>query len=129
MSALARTVEDMHKYALGVPKLKAPPFYQCGTCLACKTRKSSHGPRKTTERKPPDPEELIRPGQHLHMDFGSVRGSSWHAKNEDGKLVTSIDGHRSYLIVVDRFTRYKWVFNTATKKPSLDEVESILRKF
>ena len=95
----------MHKYALGVPKLREPPLYKSGTCLACKTKKSSHGPMKSTTKKPPDPEELIRPGQHLHMDFGFVRGSDWHSMNEDGSLITSIDGQRSYLIIVDRTTR------------------------
>ena len=127
--ACARTVENMHKYTLGVPKLREPPFYKCGTCLACKTKKINHGPMKSTIKTPPDPEELIRPGQHLHMDFGFVRGSDWHSKNEDGTLITIIDGQRSYLIIVDRATRYKWIFHTATKKPPLEQVESILRKF
>ena len=119
----------MHKYAMGVPKLREPQFYKCGTFLACKPKKSSHGPMKSTIKTPPDPEELIRPGQHLHMDFGFVRGSDWHSKNEDGTLITSIDGQRSYLIIVDRATRYKWIFHTATKKPPLEQAESILRKF
>ena len=127
--ACPRTIENMHKYALGIPKLREPPFYKCGTCLACKTKKSGHGPGKTIVKKPPDPEELIRPGQHLHMDFGFVRGSSWSSKDKDGNLITSIDGQRSYLIIVDRATRYKWVFNTTTKKPPLDEVKSVLQKF
>ena len=41
------------------------------------------------------------------MDFGFVRGSDWSSKSADDKLITSIDGFRSYLIVVDRATRYK----------------------
>ena len=127
--ACPRTIENMHKYALGIPKHREPPFYKCGTCLACKTKKSSHGPGKTIVKKPPDPEELIRPGQHLHMDFGFIRGSSWSSKDKGGNLITSIDGQRSYLIIVDRATRYKWVFNTITKKPPLDEVKSVLKNF
>ena len=125
----SRTVENMYKFATGVPKLKEPPFYKCGTCLAGKMKKSSHCPPKTTIKKPPDPEELIRPGQHLHMDFGFVRGSSWHSTNDEGKLITSIDGQRAYLIIVDRATRYKWIFNTTTKKSPLAQVESVLNKF
>ena len=78
--ACPRTIENMHKFALGDPKLRAPPFYKCGTCLACKLKKSGHGPSKTTEKVPPVPEELFRPGLHLYMDFGFVRGSSWHKK-------------------------------------------------
>ena len=124
----SKTVEHMHKYSIGVPKLKEPPFYKCGTCMACKSKKSSFGPPKTTVKKAPKPEELIRPGQHLHMDFRFFRGSSWHSKDDQGNLVTSIDGQRSYLIIVDRATRFKWCFHTATKKPPLEEVNSILKK-
>ena len=124
-----RTVEQMYRYATGVPKLKANPLYKCATCLACKTKKTSHSPTKSVKIKPPQPEEHFKPGQHLHMDFGFVRGSDWSSKSADDKLITSIDGFRSYLIVVDRATRYKWVFLTTTKSPPLKEVDSILQKF
>ena len=124
-----RTVKQMHQYATGVPKLKANPLHKCATCLACKTKKTSHSPTKSAKYGPPQPEERFKPGQHLHMNFDFVLGSDWSFKNEGGKLITSIDGFRSYLIVVDMVTRYKWVFLTTTKSPPLKEVDSILRKF
>ena len=46
------------------------------------------------------------PGQHFHMDFGFVRGTGFRIKQEDKPTITSIDGFNSYLIIVDRVTRY-----------------------
>jgi hypothetical protein len=57
-----RTVEQMYQYATGVPKLKASPLYKCATCLACKTKKTSHSPTKSVQYKPPQPEEHFKPG-------------------------------------------------------------------
>jgi hypothetical protein len=51
------------------------------------------------------------------MDMGFVRGSKYGYKSEDGHLVTSLDGYNSYLLIVDRATRYFWVFLSRYKKP------------
>ena len=48
-------------------------------------------------------------GQHFHMDFGFVRGSDYSRVDSDGKLITSVDGYRAYLIIVDSFSGYMWV--------------------
>ena len=63
------------------------------------------------------------------MDFGFVRGSAFSGVDEMGRTITSIDGFCSYLVIVDRATRYKWVFLTTTKHPPLKEAERILQKF
>ena len=76
-----------------------------------------------------NPKKKIHPGQHLHMDFGFVRGSAFSQRDELGRLITSIDGFRSYLIIVDCATRFKWIFHTTTKHPPLKEIESVLNKF
>ena len=52
--------------------------------------------------------------QHFHMDFGFVRGAGFRIKQEDKPTITSIDGFNSYLIIVDRVTRYIWVFLTTS---------------
>ena len=51
-----------------------------------------------------------KPGMHFHADFGFVRGSDFRMKTEEGKTVTSIDGKNSYCLIVDRATRYIWVY-------------------
>ena len=53
------------------------------------------------------------------MDFGFVRGSEYKLKNETGSSITSIDGFNSYLIIVDRVTRYMWIFLTTSKLPPI----------
>ena len=44
--------------------------------------------------------------QHFHMDFGFVRGSGCIIKQEDKSIITIINGLNSYLIIVDRVTRF-----------------------
>ena len=43
------------------------------------------------------------------MDFGFVRGSDWAKKDNDNKLVTSVDGYCSYLLVIDKASRFIWI--------------------
>ena len=68
-------------------------------------------------------------GQHFHMDFGFVRGSEYKVKNETGPTITSIDGFNSYLIIVDRVTRYIWIFLTTSKSPPINVAQRVLNKF
>ena len=71
-----------------------------------------------------------KPGQHFHMDFGFVRGSEYREKDsETGRTVTSIDNKNSYLLVVDRKTRYMWTYNSDSKEPPLLAIKTILSKF
>jgi dUTP pyrophosphatase len=118
----------MHKYARGVPMLKMPDFYQCTSCSYCKLRKDSSTKTRATLPTVPVPEEKYHVGQHLHMDFGFLRGSAFAKKDKDGCTITSLDGFRSYLVIVDRATRYKWLFLTRTKHPPLDEIKTVLSK-
>ena len=63
------------------------------------------------------------------MDFGFVRGTGYIIKREDNSTITSIDGYNSYLIIVDRVTRYIWIFLTKSKSPPISAAQSILKKF
>ena len=40
------------------------------------------------------------------MDYGNVRGSDWSAKDNGGKLFTSADKYRAYLLVIGKTSRY-----------------------
>jgi hypothetical protein len=60
------------------------------------------------------------PGQHFHVDFGFMKGSGYCKKDEEGRTITNIDGFRSYFLIIDRKTRYIWVFLTKSKKPPLN---------
>jgi hypothetical protein len=70
---------EIHKHISGVPKLKCNKFYSCSACISAKFRKNHIGTKKKMTKTPTD----TRPcevGQHLHADFGFVRGSDWSKK-------------------------------------------------
>ncbi len=56
------------------------------------------------------------------MDFGFLRASNFDYSRPDkstDRVITSFDGYSSYLIVVDEFTKFIWVFLCKTKEPPL----------
>ena len=62
------------------------------------------------------------------MDFGFVCASSsdfTKSKSAD-RVVKSYDGYNSYLLIVDSFSQFVWVFSTASKDPPLTIVNSFL---
>ncbi len=83
----------------------------------------------TSTSSPPTAAPTLIPGQHFAMDFGFVRGSSYNIKTEKGTTVTSLDGMNSYLSIIDRATRYMWVFPSKSKIPPIETVKMILNKF
>ena len=122
-------MENIHKYSDGIPRMKQDKLWKCESCMKGKFRKQHIGEKKI--RKPPERIKIPRdrkvlPGQGLHMDYGFVRGKKFKAKDENGKLVTSLDGYRSYLLIVDHATRYKWIFLTKRKTPPISQVERLL---
>jgi hypothetical protein len=60
------------------------------------------------------------------MDTGFVRESKSSYKDEDGQIVTRIDGYNSYLLIVDRATRYTWVLLAKTKTPQVENIRKFL---
>jgi deoxyuridine 5'-triphosphate nucleotidohydrolase len=142
-------LENCHKHCIGIPKLNGNSFYKCPSCMSGKLS-TKQNPKKTAtlgteidynhyhhtstdavvneyldEIHLPDAE----PGQHFHMDFGFVSGFEEDGNPTLRKNTTSIDGYRSYLLIVDRKTRYMWVHLSTTKEPPLDAARLILRKF
>ena len=120
------------------PQLKKPEFFKCLTCML-----ATGDQRATTENHHiPVPQDItdwfndqvtsdeinLLPGQRFHMDFGFMKGSGYCHKDDEGKTITSIDGYRSYLRIIDRKTRYLWVFLRKTKKPPLEVVDKFLKE-
>ena len=87
-----------------------------------KFRKRSFKPKKPphstgdTLKRPP----ATKPGERFFCDFGFVRSSDWKEKDEDGKLITSVNGYRSYCLLIDE---------TKTRHPPIDFVKNILDKY
>ena len=95
-----------------MPPLTPSPFHACGSCLRSKFHnkalnqktkqpldlKENTTDQQTESTTPHD----IKIGQFLHMDYGFVRGSDYNAKDNDGKLVTSIGKYCAYLLIIDK---------------------------
>ena len=122
-------MQEAHRNCIGVPKFKAPQFFNCSTCNISKFQHKHIGPTKskgTSSKKQPTD---IQVGQHLHIDFGFVGGSDFSKLDDKGKLVTSRDGYRSYCLVIDRASRYIIIILTSTKEPPIKELRHILQQF
>lgn len=145
-------MDTIHAHVIGIDKaLKRNPLHKYGSCLPNKTSKAPH--ERTSKHKSrnhtilveestlPSPSEddpffiddpeiaASSAGQHFHMDFGFVRGSKYVVKSENNPSITSIDGYNSYLIIVDRVTRYIWIFLTISKAPPITIAQKVLHKF
>jgi hypothetical protein len=57
-----------------------------------------------------------------------MKGSGYCKKDEEGRTITSIDGFQSYFLIIDRKTRYVWVFLTKTKQPPLTIFSQFLKE-
>jgi transposase InsO family protein len=68
------------------------------------------------------------PGQHFRCDFGFMKGTGYCKRDKEGRTITSIDGHRTYFLIVDRKTRYIWVFLNKTKSPPIKIIAQFLRE-
>jgi hypothetical protein len=120
-----RALATVHLDLDDQPQLKMPPFWKCLTCLL-----ATGDQRATCENKhvpiPQDVTDWIDdpatsddhncfPGQWFNIDFGFMKGTGYCPKDEEGRTIKSIDGYRGYLLIIDRKTRYIWVFLTKTK--------------
>jgi hypothetical protein len=103
-----RIMTEIHKHVSGVPKLKRNKFYSCSARISAKFKKNHIGSKRKMVKMPTN-KRRCQVGQHLHADFGFVRDSDWLRKDNDGKLVTSLDGYQSYCLLIDRESRYIWI--------------------
>jgi hypothetical protein len=66
------------------------------------------------------------------MDFGFLRASTSDFSRPDkdrDRVVTSFDGYNAYLIIVDEYTKYVWVYLCVSKDPPIDLIELHLDQF
>ena len=116
-----KVMEKIHHAVEGVPELKSKrhAFYHCDTCVHSKIQKRNRNKSISTKTN--------SRGERFHMDFGFVRGEDHKEYNSKlRRFITSIDGFNSYLIIVDSFTRYTWIYLTSTKEPPIDLVSQFL---
>jgi hypothetical protein len=132
----------IHKHAEGVPKLAPPPLFRCDTCLRTKATKRAVTAADVNARlkqsdngmyaADDDPIASVSnkpgtlPDANFHIDMGFVRGTKFSERDEDGRLVTSLDGYNSYILIIDRATRYTWVILTKAKTPQINMLRTFL---
>jgi hypothetical protein len=144
-------MQDIHNHVDGINKLRKPALFKCGSCILVNATKYGvtqnelrHATHTAIIKSPPlldaqlsnssaprstpsaDPSSLL-PGQVFQIDTGFVRSTKYQHRAEDGHLVTSLDGFNGYVIVVDRATRYTWLFLTRTKIPPVELLRGFLR--
>ena len=111
--------DNIDKVADGVPCLRIRnPFFSCQHCSDGKMTIQKRGYNK-------DPKRATRICRRFNMDYGFVRGNDT-VKNKEGPLITSNDGYNCYLMIIDEFSRYMWLFLFADKSPPIDTIKNFL---
>ena len=133
-----RDLLGVHHRVDNQPKLSKHAFFKCPTCCTFtsdmqmpETVDASNIPAEVCDwldDNIPEAEKSCLPGQHYHIDFGFMKGSGYCQKDEEGRTITSIDGYRSYFLIIDRSTRYTWVFLTKTRHPPIKIFEQFLKE-
>jgi deoxyuridine 5'-triphosphate nucleotidohydrolase len=132
-------MQSLHLHVNDVPILKGNSFYKCISCLHAKIQNRNTKP--PTVGGTPNNSDLatsipiselqyqpLENGQEFGMDYGFMRGSGFATKDLEGHTITSIDGYRSYLLIICRKSRYIWVFLPKTKQPPLPIVQRFLQE-
>jgi hypothetical protein len=126
-----RVMQNIHQHVDGVPKVMKPPLYKCATYTYVNITKRGITQKQlqtiTNAYTMKLPKQRYTTGQAFLMDMGFVRGTKYSRKDDDGNLVTSIDGYNSYLLIVDRATRYTWIFLSKTKHPQVHVITEFLK--
>ena len=88
--------------------------------------------RKIPATKGKHPSRATDKQQRFYMDFGFLRASNFDysrpGQSED-QVIQSFDGFNSYLLIVDEYTKFIWVFLCSSKEPLLDMVHLHLEIF
>jgi len=88
--------------------------------------------RKRPATRGKHPSRATGKEQRIYMDFGFLRASQADYSRPDKtkeRVVTSFDGFNSYLLIVDEFTKYVWVYLCVSKEPPIELINLHLDKF
>ncbi len=133
-----RAMSIIHKHVDHIPPLKRHDLYKCEACEHAKRRSrnttsnaSTTSPMAQSIDTIPntrDDQSSAVCGQHFSIDYGFMRGSTYTDQDDKGHTVTSIDGYRSYCLIIDRRSRYTWTFLTKTKHPPIELLRTFLQQ-
>ena len=109
------SMEYVDKCATGVPRLHRHPMHSCRICQEMNVTKTTS--KTNTESK------VTKFAEQFQMDFGFMSSKTRQ------EIVQSHDGYKCYLLIIDLFTRYLWVFLSKNKHPPLRTVKQFLRTY
>ena len=105
-------LDSIHLCTKGTPKLTRHPMHKCHICAEI-------NPTKKMNKQIPDV-PITGFGERFQMDFGFMSTKS------ENIVIRSHDGYNCYLLVIEYYTRYIWVFLTKNKKPPIKTVAQFL---
>ena len=111
-----KSMDYLHKCAHGVPPLRRHDFHSCKICHEMNITKTSDSQLSTPI--------VTAFGQKFQLDFGFMK-----AQHGDKTNIRSHEGYNSYVLIVDHFTRYIWVFLTKNKTPPINIVTQFLNTY
>jgi hypothetical protein len=88
--------------------------------------------RKRAATRGKHPSRATDKRQRWLMDFGFLRASTTDFSRPDksrDRVVTSFVGYNAYLIIVDEYTKYVWVYLCVSKDPPIALIELHLDQF
>ena len=108
-------MSHMDKCTAGVPHLSRHPMHNCRICDEMNVTK------KSSRANPPT--KITKFGEQFQMDFGFM------SAKVNNQLITSHDGYKCYLLIVDIFTMYLWVFLSKNKYHPIKVTIQFLRTY
>ena len=63
------------------------------------------------------------------MDFGFIKALNTDSTEKVHKLIKSYDGYNFYLLIIDKKTRYIWIFLSESKTPPIATIDKFLLKY
>ena len=108
-------LDSIHLCTNGTPKLSRHPMHKCHICAEMNPTKKLN---KQMHEAP-----ITRFGERFQMDFGFM------SIKTDNTVVRSHDGYNCYLLVIEYYTRYLWIFLTKNKNPPIQTVTQFLRTY
>ena len=108
-------MSNIDKCTAGVPVLHRHPMHNCKICHEMNIAKNTSklAPKLTVHKF----------GEQFQMDFGFM------SAKVNQQIITSHDGYKCYLLIVDLFTRYLWVFLSKNKHPPIKVMKQFLRTY
>jgi hypothetical protein len=88
--------------------------------------------RKRPATRGKHPSRAVTHQQCFYMDFGYLRASTFDFSRPDkhsDRVVTSFDGYNSYLLIIDEYTKYVWIYLCVSKEPPIALIHLHLDQF